>query len=218
MRRFILAIFVLLLVSPSVAHALTGKVVSVADGDTITVLDSRNQTTKIRLFGIDCPEKGQGFGNRAKQFTANLVFGKVVEVEEIDRDRYGRTVGIVRIQNQILNKEILQAGLAWVYTRYCDKAICSDWQNIQNHAQKAKIGLWSEKKPQSPWEFRRGGKKASVENTIISASGVFHGNQKSRVFHNQGFRYFNCKNCTVIFQSRQEAIQAGFKPCGICKP
>jgi endonuclease YncB( thermonuclease family) len=204
---------------PVLAYALTGKVIAVADGDTITVLDKNNQETKIRLYGVDCPEKSQDFGTKAKQFTANMVFGKIVEVKEIDRDRYGRTVGIVLIEEKTLNAEILKSGLAWVYSRYCNQAFCSDWQVIQNVAKKARIGLWSHPNPVPPWEYRKSGKSLSEsEKTPQADSGLYHGNSKSHVFHRKECRYFNCKNCTVIFQNRQEAIQAGFKPCGVCRP
>jgi len=83
----------------------SGKVVSVIDGDSITVLhDPRAE--QIRLYGIDCPEKGQDFGNRAKQLTSALVYGKVVEVEPVTSDRYGRTVALLRVGNTLVNEEL----------------------------------------------------------------------------------------------------------------
>lgn len=99
---------------------IIGKVVGIADGDTITVLENRTQY-KIRLFGVDCPEKSQDFGNRAKQFTSDLVFGKMVQVISEDIDRYGRTVGMLMIDGKCLNEEIVKAGYAWVYNQYCKK-------------------------------------------------------------------------------------------------
>jgi hypothetical protein len=89
----------------------SGKVVSVIDGDSITVLhDPRAE--QIRLYGIDCPEKGQDFGNRAKQLTSALVYGKVVEVEPVTVDRYGRTVALLRVGNTLVNEELIRRGLA----------------------------------------------------------------------------------------------------------
>jgi endonuclease YncB( thermonuclease family) len=96
---------ILLLVLPCPAGAWSGKVVGVADGDTITVLRDR-QPQKIRLYGIDCPEKRQPFGKRAKQFTSDMVFGKTVEVNRIDTDRYGRTVAFVAVDERLLNEEL----------------------------------------------------------------------------------------------------------------
>ncbi len=83
-----------LLTSQTLAADFTGRVVGVSDGDTITVLHN-GKGERIRLHGIDCPEKRQAFGNRAKQFTSNLVFAKTVTVQALDRDRYGRTAGVV---------------------------------------------------------------------------------------------------------------------------
>ena len=111
------------LVLPCPALGWSGKVIGVADGDTITVLRDK-QPQKIRLYGIDCPEKRQPFGNKAKQFTSELVFGKVVEIEPIATDRYGRTVAFVRIENITVNEELIKEGLGWVYMRYCKLPLC----------------------------------------------------------------------------------------------
>jgi endonuclease YncB( thermonuclease family) len=76
-----------------------------------------NRGEKVRLYGIDTPEKRQDFGNKAKQFTSDMVFGKYVEVEPVTKDRYGRTVGLVYINGQCLNEELIRAGFAWVYIK-----------------------------------------------------------------------------------------------------
>ena len=90
MLRSTIAILIFLLTIPALSHALTGKVVSVADGDTITILDSSNRQHKIRLYGIDTPEKKQAFGKAAKKYTASLTARKTAEVTANDTDRYGR--------------------------------------------------------------------------------------------------------------------------------
>ena len=95
------------LVLPCPALGWSGKVIGVADGDTITVLREK-QPQKIRLYGIDCPEKRQPYGKKAKQFTSDMVFGKTVEVNRIDTDRYGRTVAFVVVENRLLNEELGQ--------------------------------------------------------------------------------------------------------------
>jgi len=87
--------------------------VSVADGDTITILSNHNQQTKIRLYGIDTPEKSQAFGKKAKKFTASLTAGKQVSVKVYDKDRYGRSVGVVFVGGTNVNEEIIRAGYAW---------------------------------------------------------------------------------------------------------
>ena len=132
-----------------------GMVVGISDGDTITVLHN-GKGEKIRLYGIDTPEKRQAFGKRAKQFTSKMVYGKTVEVETKDIDRYGRTVAIVTVGDQSLNEALIKNGLAWVYRKYCKEAFCEDWLNFEIVARYGKIGLWSEPDPIPPWEFRHG--------------------------------------------------------------
>ena len=129
------------LVLPCPSWAWSGKVIGVADGDTITVLRDKTPQ-KIRLYGIDCPEKRQPFGKRAKQFTSDLVFGKVVDIEPIAIDRYGRTVAFVRVGSVNVNEELIKEGLAWVYLRYCKLPSCVEWQSLELAAQIEKKGLW----------------------------------------------------------------------------
>jgi micrococcal nuclease len=145
----------MLLVSPVLSYAWRGKVVAVQDGDTITVLHNENPI-KVRLYGIDCPEKRQAFGTRAKQFTSGLVFGKVVHVETVDVDRYGRTVGIVSLADgTVVNQETIRAGFAWVYPYYCKRPICLEWIRLEGKAGTEKEGLWKDESPVPPWEWRR---------------------------------------------------------------
>jgi len=144
----------LLVIIPSSSWAFSGKVIGIADGGTITVLRDKKEV-KIRLYGIDCPEGEQAFSKRAKQFTSKLVYGKVVEVEVMDTDRYGRTVALVAVNKQILNEELLKAGYAWVYYQYCHEMICHAWADYQFAAKLDKRGLWVDPDPIPPWEFRR---------------------------------------------------------------
>jgi endonuclease YncB( thermonuclease family) len=115
---FLYLALIFLLLLPCPAWVWSGKVIGVADGDTITVLHEK-RPERIRLCGIDCPEKRQPFGKRAKQFTSELVFGKVVEIDPVDTDRYGRTVAFVRVEDITVNEELIKKGLGWVYVRYC---------------------------------------------------------------------------------------------------
>lgn len=208
------------LILPSVTWAWQGKVVGISDGDTITVLHN-NRGEKVRLYGIDTPEKRQDFGNKAKQFTSNMVFGKSVEVESVTKDRYGRTVGLVYINDQCLNEELVRAGFAWVYIKYCKKAICTDWRRLEAAAKANKTGLWSHSNPIPPWEFRHGKFRSShtvYTKQAATQSVVYHGNVKSKMFHAPGCKYYNCKNCTVIFNNSGEAIRLGYSPCKLCQP
>ena len=153
LRRLI--VFSVLFVLPVSLLAWQGNVVGVTDGDTITVLRDSHQQIKVRLWGIDCPEKKQYFGTRAKQFTSSLAFGKAVSVTTVDTDRYGRTVGLVFLPDgQCLNEALLRSGMAWVYQRYCNHPECSKWLELEAAARNKKIGLWSMPSI-PPWEFRR---------------------------------------------------------------
>jgi micrococcal nuclease len=129
-----------------------GKCVGISDGDTIRVMHGRREI-KIRLYGIDCPEMGQDFGAKARRFTSEMVFEKIVTIEEMDYDQYGRLVGWVRVDGESLNKELLKAGLAWWYTYYAPRDI--ELKELEAKAREAKIGLWSHPNPIPPWEFRR---------------------------------------------------------------
>lgn len=201
----------------SLSFAWEGKVVNAADGDTVTVLNNQNQTTKVRLYGVDTPEKSQAFGQKAKQFTLSLVGGKTVDVEGIDIDRYGRTVGLVNLGNTSLNVELLKAGMAWYYGQYCKKGFCGDWKQMEQNARSNKTGLWSDPHVQAPWDFRHGEKQPESKSEI-DAAGTYHGNVSSHKFHKPGCKYYDCKDCTAAFQNRDAAIAAGYQPCGVCKP
>jgi endonuclease YncB( thermonuclease family) len=132
-------------------------VISVQDGDTITVLDADNRQIKVRLYGVDCPEKGQPYGNRARRATADAVMGEEVNVHVMDTDRYGRTVALVAAPGrEMLNGWLVKAGLAWVYPQFCTRAdICDRLRELERAARAAKAGLWADREPVEPWEWRR---------------------------------------------------------------
>jgi endonuclease YncB( thermonuclease family) len=137
----------------------SGMVVGVSDGDTITVLHE-GKGEKIRLYGIDAPEKGQAFSKRAKQFTSQMVYGKTVEVETKETDRYGRSVVLISVDGQSLNEALIKNGFAWVYRKYCKETFCEDWLDLEIVARYGKIGLWGDPNPIPPWEFRYGKPKS----------------------------------------------------------
>ena len=132
---------------------LKGKVLGFSDGDSITILTADFTQVKIRLHGIDCPEKSQDFGNKAKQFTADLCFGKTVKVEALDTDRCGRTIGMVTLPDgNVLNKELLKVGFAWHY-KYFDQS--NEFSELEETAKREKVGLWIHSNAVAPWEFRK---------------------------------------------------------------
>jgi micrococcal nuclease len=214
--RIILPLILLFFVVSSVA-AQTGKVVGVSDGDTITVLVNKAQV-KVRLYGIDCPEGGQDYGRRAKQFTSGMVFGKTVTLEIHDTDRYGRSVANVLIDGKSLNEELVKAGYAWVYPQYCKTPVCQKWYKYESEARAQKIGLWSHPNPIPPWDYRRGKASTINRDSKVISAGVYRGNTRSMVFHQASCKDFSCKNCTEVFQRPEDAVKAGYRACGRCGP
>ncbi len=134
-------------------YHLSGTVVRIADGDTLTLLDASNTQHKIRLHGIDTPERGQPFGNAAREALESFVAGQRIEVDIQDTDRYGRTVGTVYRNGQNVNLALVRGGWAWWYERYArdDQPLAQ----AQREAQAARRGLWQDSSPIPPWEWRR---------------------------------------------------------------
>lgn len=130
---------------------IEGKVVAITDGDTLTVLVGTEQV-KVRLDGIDAPERRQAFGTQAREKLAELCFGKTVTVEAGKKDRYGRTVGRVIVAGQDASLAMIEAGLAWHYKEYSKDATLS---RAEADARKARKGLWADLSPVAPWEFRK---------------------------------------------------------------
>lgn len=148
----------LLAANISIAGNLQGRVIGIADGDTVTVLDSSNTQFKIRLLGIDAPEKKQAFGRKSKESLSALVYNKSVSVEYNKRDKYGRIVGKILVAGIDANLEQVKAGLAWHYKKYQKEQQVEDrakYAQAEEQAKAAKRGLWVDTKPTPPWEFRK---------------------------------------------------------------
>ena len=132
-------------------EGVAGRVVRVADGDTLTVLVS-NQQVRVRLQGIDAPESAQAFGTRSKQALSDKVFGKDVRLAWAGKDRYGRVLGDVYAGGRWVNLEMVAEGWAWHYVRYSSDKRLAD---AEAAARAARLGLWQDQAPVPPWEFRR---------------------------------------------------------------
>lgn len=147
------------------ADSIIGKVVGVSDGDTIVVYDvSRGGQFKIRLATIDCPEKTQDFGVRAKESMSSMVFGRQVEVEVRSTDRYGRSVGVVRIDGTDVNLEQIKRGFAWHYTQYSSEQPRDEFEAYaaaERDARSRRVGLWVDADPVPPWSYRRAKRRQS---------------------------------------------------------
>ena len=159
MNHLIAAVLAMVLAcSCASAETLTGRVVAVTDGDTITVLDAANVQHKIRLAGIDCPEKNQPHGQAAKQSISDQVFDREVRVVSDKRDRYGRVVGQVWVSGADANLEQIRRGLAWHYKQYQNEQPLDDrlaYTRAEDDARTAGRGLWVDAEPIAPWDWRR---------------------------------------------------------------
>ena len=163
MCRAVLFIFALTLTwvhSISIASTFTGNVVSVLDGDTIEVLHNQHPE-RIRLYGIDCPEKAQAFGQKAKQATSALVFGKEVTLQTHGKDKYKRTLADVLLPDGTnVNHELVKQGWCWWYRKYAPRDTVLE--GLEQEAREAKKGLWADSHPVPPWEWRKARENAEV--------------------------------------------------------
>lgn len=149
--RFFILLFLVSLFYNTIAQK--AYVVSISDGDSFKVLFEDKHQEKIRMHGIDCPEKGQPYYQVAKQYTANKIFRKQITLKILYKDRYGRSVALVYLADSILlNERLLSAGLAWHYLQF-DKN--PKWQLLQNTAKQKGMGLWADKNPIAPWLWRK---------------------------------------------------------------
>jgi micrococcal nuclease len=154
-NRIVLIIIFFLSLSNCLYSQLKGRIIGVSDGDSVSLLDEKNVVFKIRLNGIDAPEKKQDFGNASKNFIGDLIYDKFVWVRTNGLDRYGRTIGTIYLNENMIGKSVnemsLENGMSWHYKKY-DKNIL--WSNIELKAKEDKVGLWKLPNPIPPWSFR----------------------------------------------------------------
>lgn len=198
--------------SSEFASLINGKVVGVIDGDTVTVLDSDKTQHKIRLYGIDAPERKQDFGQRSKQVLSSLVYESDVKVMYKEKDRYGRVIGKIYCKDLYVNAEMIRKGMAWHYKQYSKD---QDLADLEEKARSERLGVWSKKNPTPPWEFRHPKKSAEKNVEVKSEQGTeqeeetYWVTSSSGKIHNSSCRYFkksggretktpkgsNCKIC-----------------------
>lgn len=162
MKEAIVSIFILLVMmivqAVEAASVLQGRVVGVADGDTITVLDETKSQHRIRLGGIDAPEKKAPFGDKSKQSLSDMVYRQQVDVLWEKKDRYGRIIGKVMMPWGDVNRAQLKAGMAWHYKHYARDQSATDrllYAEDEAQAKRLRKGLWSDGNPIPPWDWRR---------------------------------------------------------------
>lgn len=201
---------------------LSGRVVGVHDGDSVTLLDSSNRQYKIRLEAIDAPELGQEYGKNAKKGLSDLVFGRNATVQVTGLDRYERTLGFVRVDGVNVNHAMILKGLAWHYKEYSKDP---ELARAEVDARARKAGLWHDWKPMAPWDWRArqrrnaAAKKATESRAVMPLSSgtskekpgaMFWLNTSSNKRHNRSCRYFGDSK-----GGRYCSGDEG-KACGIC--
>ncbi len=151
-RGFIFTLFILLCQLACTSQSrIEGTAIRIIDGDTFELLTSNKRPIRIRLFGIDAPEKNQEFGTASKQVLASRIFQKKVIVEKVNTDRNGRMVAVVYCDGVDINLYMIRSGMAWHFTRYSKR---QDYANAEQAARSEKVGLWSHASPIAPWDFR----------------------------------------------------------------
>ncbi len=158
-----LALAGLLLLPPpaSADRVLAGKVVRIADGDTLTLAVRGSGRIQVRLYGIDAPEvrhketPGQPFGRESRLALKSLTLGRDVRVEVVDVDAHDRAVGVVFEGGADINLALVRSGWAWAYRRYLSAPYASEYLDAERQARAKRLGLWKQPNPMPPWEFRR---------------------------------------------------------------
>jgi endonuclease YncB( thermonuclease family) len=161
-NRVLVFIALAVLTTTSNADTLTGRVVGIADGDTLTLLDATNTQHKIRLSGIDSPEKGQPFGQACKKSLSDLAYDRAVAIESSKLDRYGRVIGKVLVNGQDVNLEQVRRGCGWHYKKYQNEQILDDrlsYNSAEESARASRVGLWADNEPMPPWDWRNARRK-----------------------------------------------------------
>jgi len=157
MIRYLVLLGILLQAGQILADTITGQVVGVSDGDTITVLDSTKTQHKVRLAGIDAPESKQAFGQASKKHLSDMVFDRDVTLDCGKTDKYRREVCVVMVDGQDANLAQVAAGMAWWYRKYQKEQMAqqrTDYEAAEATAKAGRVGLWQDADPVPPWEWR----------------------------------------------------------------
>ncbi len=154
-------IIILLFISNNLLSLeLKGKIIHISDGDTVHLLTDKKEKIKIRLNDIDAPENKQAFGNKSKENLKKYIYQKNVVVEYKNKDKYKRALGTIYYKNEDINLQQVKDGYAWVYKKYSKNPI---YFKAEQEARINKIGLWSDKNPIEPWEFRKNNKNRNLK-------------------------------------------------------
>lgn len=242
------ALLALFLLAPSAFAQkwIEGRVIGVADGDTLTVLDSSNKQHRIRCQGIDAPERAQDFGEEAKKRLSGMAFGRDATVRYDKLDKYGRVVGKVIVGATDVCGEMVWSGLAWHYKQYEGEQPPTErtiYAEAEKRARGLGIGIWSKPAPTAPWDFRRAKRvdeaevaetqpvqaaapageaarpaEPAVEKTSAAVEGGILGNRNSRIYHWPGCPNYSqiAPDNRVAFASATDAEKAGYRAAKNC--
>ncbi|OCG38103.1 hypothetical protein A9G26_00395 [Gilliamella sp. Bim1-2] len=156
--KHLLICIILFFLSNTLVYAdFNGKVVKVIDGDTVDILTIKKQKIRVRLLDIDAPESKQAYGNVSRKYLASLIAGKNVFVKENKKDIYKRTLGTIFLNKVNINAKMVEKGYAWAY-RYKGVANNKMMVKLETRAKQNKKGLWKDKHPIAPWDFRHNNK------------------------------------------------------------
>lgn len=205
------------------ARVITGKIVGVTDGDTVTVLDEENQQHKIRLEGIDAPESGQDFGTAAKQQLSSKIFDKFPWIEWRESDKYGRILGHIYLDGRHINLEMVADGYAWHYKEYSNDPRLA---NAETVARKKRIGLWTDPSPVAPWDFRHGDKSSATSrpsvSPINSVKAAATAEADTMVYITATGEKYHRGTCRHLSKSRipidLSEARGKYSPCTTCSP
>jgi endonuclease YncB( thermonuclease family) len=224
-KQILMALIALIMTALSVPaqqrQTITGKVVAIADGDTMTVLDSEKRQYEVRIDGIDAPETEQAFGDRAKKSLYDLVFGKTVTVISSKADRRGRLIGKVMFRDKDIGLKQIERGMAWYFRKYATGLSREDAQAYELAEAGARVkerGLWASPGPIPPWELRAAQRGQSAEWDLEGASGEIIGNRDGAIYHRPDCPDYSkvSESARIYFKTEQEALAAGYKKARNC--
>lgn len=219
------------------AEIIRGKVVAITDGDTIQVLVNKSPVV-VRLNAIDAPEMTQPFSTKCKSALSDKIGGKVVAVKVTGKDRYGRTLGDVSIDEGgkplSVNEWMIEEGWAWHFVKYSSSKTLA---KMEADARKGKRGLWADPKPEAPWDYRarkadeREARRKANGESIVEGDGFspaepdepdpsptvefVHVTKSGKKYHAAGCKHLGKSDLTVTLE---EARERGLQPCQGCHP
>lgn len=214
MKKLTTLTLFLLITLLSFSYTITGKVIKVSDGDTIVIM-SEGVKHKIRLNSIDCPEKKQEYGQEATKFTYDFVYGKTIEADVKDKDRYGRLVADIYLYGDSLNQALVRNGLAWHYKKYSKDKILAKLEELAREENK---GLWKDQSPIAPWDYRKGITSSSKSEKVEDVE-----HKESAVYVTKSGKKYHREGCSSLRKSKkeitiEEAIDRGYEACSRCEP